>query len=431
MNDLKQYKFNELYEMGSGISTTPAQAGHGAPFVSFSTIFNNVILPEELPDKMDTSVDEQEKYSVKKGDILLTRTSETLDELAMSSVAVKDYPNATFSGFAKRLRPLQDDITYDKFMAFYLRSPYFRKIVDANAIMTLRASLNEDIFSYIKLWLPDYDTQTKIGDFFWDIEQKIRNNKKVLSELESMANLLYNYWFIQFDFPDAQGKPYKASGGKMVWNEELKRSVPDGWKYQPYSSCVESINTGLNPRDNFKLNTGGTIRYLTVKNLTTDGTIDFASCDCIDEEARTVVHNRSDIQVGDILFASISPLGRCYIIPEEPKDWDINESVFSIRPNRENMTSNYLYLTFMSDFFVRLAEGNSAGSVFKGIRISELLNLKTIIPPKEVLDAFDTVVNRLFELKTNAVNENQELTGLRDFLLPMLMNGQVKFRENN
>lgn len=107
--------------MSSGISSKKEQAGHGAPFVSFGTVFNNYFLPEELPDLMDTSEKEQEIYSIKAGDVLITRTSETIDELAMSCVAVKDYPNATYSGFTKRLRPKREGIVYPKYMAFYFR----------------------------------------------------------------------------------------------------------------------------------------------------------------------------------------------------------------------------------------------------------------------------------------------------------------------
>ena len=97
MNKIKKYPFSELYEMSSGISTTKDQAGHGYPFVSFGTVFNNYFLPEQLPDLMDTSEKEQDIYSIKEGDILITRTSETIDELAMSCVATKNYPKATYS----------------------------------------------------------------------------------------------------------------------------------------------------------------------------------------------------------------------------------------------------------------------------------------------------------------------------------------------
>ncbi len=148
MSNLKSYKFSNLYDFSSGISTKPEQSGHGFPFISFSTVFNNYFIPDVLDDLMDTSEKEREIYSIKKGDILLTRTSETIDELAMSSIALKDYPNTTYSGFTKRLRPLQKDITYEKFMGFYLRSKLFRKTMTNNAVLTLRASLNEQIFSY-------------------------------------------------------------------------------------------------------------------------------------------------------------------------------------------------------------------------------------------------------------------------------------------
>lgn len=262
-----------------------------------------------------------------------------------------------------------------------------------------------------------------------DIDAKIDNNNAIAAELEGMAKDLYDYWFVQFDFPDENGKPYKSSGGKMVWNEELKREIPEGWEVASLSKCIQSINTGLNPRDNFKLNTGGTVRYITVKNLTTNGSIDFSSCDFIDNKARDIVHQRSDISKGDILFASIAPLGRCFLIDESPENWDINESVFSIRPNYANVTSLFLYMTFMGETFIKTATNSSTGSVFKGIRINDLLNMKTIIPALPVLKSFDKQMNPMFAMKSKCSNEILELASLRDFLLPMLMNGQVSVRE--
>jgi len=183
MNKLKRYRFSDLYDMSSGISTTKEQAGLGSPFASFRTVFNNYYLPDELPDLMNTSIEEQEKYSIKKGDILVTRTSETIDELAMSCVALKNYPHATYSGFTKRLRPKTINIAYDKYMAFFLRSKYFRKVIDSNTIMTLRASFNETIFSFLDIYLPSYDQQVKIGDFLYTIEQKIQLNKQINDNL--------------------------------------------------------------------------------------------------------------------------------------------------------------------------------------------------------------------------------------------------------
>lgn len=228
----------------------------------------------------------------------MARISETIDELAMSCVAVKDYPRATYSGFTKRLRPKTAGIAYHKYLAFYLRSQLFRKAVTNNAFMTLRASFNEDIFSFLNLYLPEYKEQVKIGDMLYSMEQKIQLNKRICAELEAMAKTLYNYWFTQFDFPDENGKPYRSSGGEMVWNDQLKREIPKRWDVRPLSHVISSINTGLNPRDNFILGNGD-IQYLTVKNLTTSGTIDFSGCDTVDEQAREIIHKRSDVSVGD------------------------------------------------------------------------------------------------------------------------------------
>ena len=151
--------------------------------IDFEHPENNIFLPDELPDLMDTSEQEQETYSIRKGDILITRTSETADELAMSCVALKDYPGATYSGFVKRLRPKTIGVAYDKFMAFFLRSKYFRKVINNNTIMTLRASFNEDMFSFLTLYLPDYDVQVAVGDLLYNIECKIQNNKRINDNL--------------------------------------------------------------------------------------------------------------------------------------------------------------------------------------------------------------------------------------------------------
>ncbi len=183
MSKLRKYKFCDLYDISSGISSKKEQAGHGAPFLSFGTVFNNFFLPEELTDKMDTSIAEQNTFSIRKGDIFVTRTSETIDELAMSSVALKDYPRATYSGFVKRLRPKTTGIVDDKFIAFYLRSKLFRKTMTNNATMTLRASFNEDIFSFLYLYLPPYDEQKKIGNLLYMLEMKRKSNDAINDNL--------------------------------------------------------------------------------------------------------------------------------------------------------------------------------------------------------------------------------------------------------
>lgn len=280
----------------------------------------------------------------------------------------------------------------------------------------------------VPIQIPDKETQEKIFNLLKSIDNKIENNNKIITELDEMGKFIYNYWFNQFEFPNKEGQPYKLNGGDFIWNDKLKRNIPKGWKVHSVKDCVEHIKTGLNPRDNFKLG-NGCIKYVTVKNLMTNGTINFSDCDLIDETAKQIIHNRSDVLKGDILFASIAPLGRCAIVHENPDEWEINESVFSIRPDLSMISCEFLYMFFMSEYFIRKAENNSTGSVFNGIRINTLEDIPILIPEKEIMELFDYRIKKLLYIKHKNERENQELSSLRDFLLPLLINGRIGFEE--
>ena len=301
---------------------------------------------------------------------------------------------------------------------------YIRNSIKNSVSGSIQDNINIEYLSQLDFKVPDKPSQDKIVNVLVSIDKKIEANNKMCAELETMCQTLYNYWFTQFDFPNADGNPYRTSGGAMVWNAQIKRNIPKDWEAYPLSYIIANINTGLNPRDNFILG-NGEIQYITVKNLTCEGTIDFNGCDTIDENARRIIHKRSDIQIGDILFASIAPLGRCYLIQNTPENWDINESVFSIRANTDRITPEYLYMYFMSEGFIKSATSSSTGSIFKGIRISTLSDMIAVVPPKHIAESFSGQIKSILELKEQKNAENQELIKLRDWLLPMLMNGQV------
>lgn len=417
MNKLKKYALSSLYDMSSGISSTKEQAGHGSPFVSFSTVFNNYFLPDDLPDLMDTSAKEQEIYSIKKGDILITRTSETIDELAMSCVATKDYPGATFSGFTKRLRPKTQGIAYYKYMAFYLRSAWFRKAVTNNAFMTLRASFNEDIFSFLNVYLPDYDVQVRIGDFLYSIEQKIDVNKRIGVELEDMAKTLYDYWFTQFDFPNEEGKPYRSSGGVMEWNQQLKREIPKGWVAKSISSLCD-ILSGYS-FSSATYSDKGKYKLITIKNVQDTGiNLDVDNhIECLPEN----IPEFCKLSYGDILMSLTGNVGRVGIM--YTKNCLLNQRVALIRP-KQSYLSGYLYILFRSAQMRTLMENIATGTSQKNL--SPVDTGKILIPYDEKnVDRFCDTINVIIDKITFCQKENHELTELRDWLLPMLMNGQA------
>ncbi len=423
MSELKTYKFSDLYEMSSGISSKPEQAGHGSPFVSFSTVFKGHFLPEILPDLMDTSKSEKEKYSIKKGDIFLTRTSETLDELGMSSVANKNYPNSSFSGFLKRLRPTQTDISYYKFMAFYLRSKPFRKTMNNNAIMTLRASLNEQIFSYLELVLPPYNDQVKIGDFLFSINEKIELNHKINQELEAMAKLLYEYWFVQFDFPDVNGKLYKSSGGKMDYNEELKREIPEGWGVKKLES-LGNFKNGVN----YDPSNPGEIAcpIINVRNISA------SSYFLKNEDFDVIFLKASDVRKysvhkGSIIIARSGIPGATRLI----SDFEDNTLYcgFAIHYELDNLTQKLLVFFYLKSIEQMIKNG-SGGTILKNVNQATLNNLEIVLPKSEgIINKFNELIEPIFSKINLIQKENKKLTELKDWLLPMLINGQVSVSE--
>ena len=414
MNKLTKYAFADLYAMASGISTTKEQAGHGRPFVSFSTVFNNYFLPDTLPDLMDTSLKEQETYSIKKGDILVTRTSETIDELAMSCVAVKDYPSATYSGFTKRLRPLTTGIAYDKYLAFYLRGYLFRKAVTNNAFMTLRASFNEDIFSFLSLYLPDYQEQVKIGDMLYNMEQKIQLNKQICAELEAMAKTIYDYWFVQFDFPDENGKPYRTSGGEMVWNEQLKREIPKGWKTGNLYDIANFFNGIACQRFRPRENESG-LPVIKIKEMHDGITTDT-------EFVTENIPDKNKVFDGDILFSWSATLEVMYWFGG---NGGLNQHIFKVVP-KGYFSNEYVYeqLSAYIINFVKMAEARK--TTMGHITTDHLEQSRIVLPPEEVIKCFSEAAQPIHRKIGQARQENRELMKLRDWLLPMLMNGQAR-----
>ena len=410
MNKIIKYPFSQLYDMASGISSTKEQAGHGSPFISFGTVFNNYFLPEKLPDLMDTSKKEQETYSVKAGDIFITRTSETIDELAMSCVAVRDYPKATYSGFTKRLRPKTSGIAYHKYLAFYLRSELFRKAVTNNAFMTLRASFNEDIFSFLSLYLPDYKEQVKIGDMLYLIEQKIQLSKRICSELDAMAKTLYDYWFVQFDFPDENGRPYRTSGGAMEWNDQLKREIPKGW--EPGKLCdIANITMGQSPAgESYNDDGDGLIFY----QGRTDFGLRFPT-----PRMYTTAPTRF-AQKGDILLSVRAPVGDLNFAME---DCCIGRGLAALNSKLGSQMHLFYTLAGFQQIF-KVMDGN--GTTFGSITKDTLFDMSIVIPPDEILKCFEKRVKPIESKIEKCEEEIRELTKLRDWLLPMLMNGQAR-----
>ena len=197
MEERKEYRIGELYNVQNGLSKGGEFFGTGYPFVSFKTVFNNYFLPVSILDLAETSEVDRIKYSVKRGDILITRTSETAEELGMSCVALSDMPNATYNGFCKRLRPCHNDIVLPEYIGYLFRSKAIRSIFNSLSSMTTRASLRNDDLLEIKLSLPTINEQKKVASILRTIDTKIELNRRINDNLEQQAQALFKSWFVE------------------------------------------------------------------------------------------------------------------------------------------------------------------------------------------------------------------------------------------
>ena len=426
--EMKKYKLGELMEVTRGMSLSGEYYSTKGELMRLTLgnfdYHKNCFKEDKSKENLYFTGEVKEGFILNKDDIVTPLTEQAIGLLGSTAKipCSGKYIQSQDVGLIKCNDKLNPNY------AFYLiPSKLVRKQLSVAAQQTKIRHTSPDKIKGCTVWIPEYDKQEKIGKLLSSLDDKIALNNRINAKLEQMAKRLYDYWFVQFDFPNADGKPYKSTGGKMVWNEELKREIPEGWEVTPLKECINHINTGLNPRDNFVLGNGN-IKYITVKNLTESGMIDFSNCDLIDEEARSMVHNRSDIKIGDILFASICPLGRCYLINEEPKDWDINESVFTIRPNYKNMSSQFLYNILRDEYYVRKMTQKATGSIFKGIRVDDLGKMEIVLPSKEIIDSFTAKITPLLNQQAKLQQESMKLSEMRDKLLPLLMNGQVEVK---
>jgi len=268
-------------------------------------------------------------------------------------------------------------------------------------------------FKLVEIPLPDLNTQKKIASVLSSLDSKIELNNLINAELEKMAKIIYDYWFVQFDFPNAEGKAYKSSGGKMVWCEELKREIPEGWKSGELQD-VANIKMGQSPPgDTYNSNGDGMIfyqgctdfvnRFPTVRQYTTQPTR-FA-------------------KEGDILLSVRAPVGTLNIAKE---DCCIGRGLAAL--NSKDNCIAYLFgvmVNLKHIFDRRNVDGTTFGSITK----DDLFTLKVVRPDKVILKQYHNLISPAFEEQNLIANENVQLSSLRDWLLPMLMNGQVKVGE--
>ncbi|AVJ52766.1 hypothetical protein A6J37_18730 [Elizabethkingia anophelis] len=259
---------------------------------------------------------------------------------------------------------------------------------------------------------------------FW----RILVNTKINDNLERMAKTLYDYWFVQFDFPDENGKPYKSSGGKMICNEVLKREIPEGWEVKKLNDCIEQIidYRGKTPKklDADWSTDNSDIIAISAKHIKKGKLINLSEANRVNN---SLYHRwmKDKLIQGDILMTSEAPCGEFFYLIGDT-EYCLSQRVFAIRSDIKILSHTYLYYELSIGNGYSQILGKVSGSTVFGIRQDELRTVYVLIPNMSLQKKFEKQILPLYHKIRINERQNQQLSSLRDWLLPMLMNGQVK-----
>ena len=230
---LLRYKLSDVAKVE--ISSVDKKAKDGETPVrlcNFTDVYHNWAITSDMACSfMEASANskEIEKFTIKKGQVAFTKDSETRDDIGIPTYIADDFEDVILGYHCALITPDETKLC-GKYLNAFMHSAYIQKYFELNATGSgMRYTLSLDTLESMPLLLPPLEEQERIGEIFSAIDKKISINHAINQNLEALAKQLYDYWFVQFDFPNEEGKPYKSSGGKMVWNEKLKREIPEGW----------------------------------------------------------------------------------------------------------------------------------------------------------------------------------------------------------
>ena len=362
------------------------------------------------------------------GDTLVAKITPCLENGKTAQVDILENNEVAF-GSSEFIVLRENQYSINDYIYYLAKSPVFReRAISCMEGTSGRKRVNEGALKRQEIIVPNKNTQQKIAKVLSDLDAKIELNNKINIELEAMAKTLYDYWFVQFDFPfdfaqgkpNANGKPYKSSGGRMVWNEELKRDIPEGWEVKELDEILSEFTKGITTSYveksnlinlNQKVNKGFFLERQYFKYL--DESI---------EVPKLKFAKKKDILINSL---GQGTLGRIHYFIDNETNIVVDQHLFILR-TKANISSAYLYNTLNSKPYQIQIERQITGSTgMQMLNASNLKDLKIIVPNSSVSNQFEDLVSKFYDKISLNEKENQELASLRDWLLPMLMNGQV------
>lgn len=317
---------------------------------------------------------------------------------------------------------IKQDLVLPKYLYYTLKTYNLAELNVGSAV----PSLTTEVLNKVLISIPDKNTQTSITEILTSLDDKIELNNKINQELETLAQILFKQWFIDFEFPNENGEPYKSSGGEMV-DSELGE-IPKGWFVGKFGDLVNIINGyAFKSKDFNEFSTEGILK---IRNI--NGTIvDIVNTDFVTTEVINKLNNKFKIESGEILIAMTgAEVGKIGVVAKTYKSLWLNQRVGKIMP-KNNMHISYIHTMFNVLNFTDVVRNEAMGSAQPNISSQGIENIKCLIPEINLIDEFSSLHNDKFSLFYYSLAENQELKKLRDILLPKLISGELEINEIN
>lgn len=359
-----------------------------------------------------------QEYICKKGDLIVAMTQQA--EGLLGSTAIVPEDNIYLHNQRIGLITVDETKADKKFVDYLFRTKNVRFQIEGSSSGTKVKHTSPDKIYDVDVWLPDLDNQRKIGEILSTIDETIRKNNNINQELDEIAQAIYQYWFVQYEFPNEEGNSYKSSGGEMVWNDELKRDIPQGWEVSSF--CESSITKFSKYKvSEFK----GEKIYLATADV--EGTEIKNHSEKIYFEKRPSRANAQPMP-NTIWLAKMKNSKKNILIPDYANEL-VENYIFStgftgVECFKESIY--YIWNFINNNNFEVKKDSLAHGATQQAVNEDDLRQIKIPIPPFAILRRYYSKVNDIYkQIYTNNI-QNQELIKLRDFILPILMNGQAK-----
>ena len=418
---MRKYKLGDIATLEiSGVDKKIKDGEEDIRLCNFVDVYYNWAITMARHDSFMLATarpNEISKFQLKKGQVALTKDSETRDDIGISTYIADDFDDVILGYHCALITP-NKDILDGRYLNALMHTDYAKKYFACNASGSgQRYALSAETLNSFPVPVIPLQKQKQIGEIFSALDKKIELNKQINQNLEAMAKQLYDYWFVQFDFPDENGRPYKSSGGEMVWNETLKREIPAGWEVKPLNNGLE-IKSGF-PFKSDTYKTFGRYKIVTIKNVQ-DGELVTSGCDYI-EEIPSRANNYISLKIGDRLISLTGNCGRLCVVCEE--NLLLNQRVGLLYCDATYL--EYFYNFLNSNAMRTVVDNLANGAAQANLSPVELCKTNCFIPPKDILFMYNKKANTIRKAVIQNKREISLLTKQRDELLPLLMNGQV------